>query len=63
MVNQEKKVGDTSGNFPLLNQLVTGLEEAELKLEEDYGKENIEELNKAKELILKLQKRIAEEVR
>ncbi|MCX6750120.1 MAG: hypothetical protein NTZ83_01565 [Candidatus Pacearchaeota archaeon] len=63
MANQEKKAGDTSGSFLLLNQLITGLEEAELKLEEAYRKENPEGINMAKELILKIQKQIAEEVK
>ena len=63
MVSQEKKAGDSSESFPLLNQLIVGIEEAEAKLEDAYSKENITEFEGAKDLILKIQKKIAEEVK
>lgn len=63
MVNREKKAGDNSGSFSTLNQLITGLEEAEIKLEEAYKTENIEEFNKTKELMLNIQQKISEEVK
>jgi hypothetical protein len=63
MNNQEKKAGDQTGSFPLLNQLITSLEDAELKLEEACKKDNYEEAATVKEFILKIQKQIAEEIK
>jgi len=63
MAIQEKKAGDTNGSFPLLNQLITTLEEAEIKFEEACKKEDITQINLIKELMLKLQRQIAQEVK
>lgn len=63
MVNQEKKAGDLSGSFPLLNQLITSLEDAELRFEDACRKDNSEQINLAKESILRIQKQIAEEIK
>ena len=49
---------DNDSNF--LNQLIKSLEEANLKLEEAYDKKDHENFNKAKKLILQLQKQINE---
>jgi len=55
------------GNLPesisLINQLVMTLEEAELKLEQAYKKNNPEQLKAIKEFILKIQKKISEELK
>ena len=42
-----------------LNQLVNTLEEAELKLEEDYNEKNYESFNNVKKLIIQIQKEIS----
>jgi hypothetical protein len=63
MANQEKKAGDPTGSFPLLNQLIIAMEDAEIKLEDAYSKGNAEQLNSAKNLILQIQKKIAEEIK
>jgi hypothetical protein len=59
MANQEKKAGDTTGSS-LLNQLITSMEEAEIKLEDAYKKNDADQVNSAKTLILQIQKKIAE---
>lgn len=63
MVNQEKKAGDLSGSFSLLNQLITSLEEAESKFEDACKKDDSSQINLAKESILNLQKQISEELK
>jgi len=50
-------------NIVLLSQLVKSLEEAGLKLEEDYEKKDQESLSKTKKFILKIQTKIAEIVK
>jgi len=47
-------------NSDFLNQLITSLEEANLKLEEAYNNEDYENFNKAKKLILQMQQKIDE---
>lgn len=61
MNNEQKKEGDPSGSFVFLNKLIVLLEEAELKLEQAYKKNNPEQLKAIKEYILKIQKKIDEE--
>ena len=63
MNNQEKKESDLSGSFSFLNKLIRVLEEAELKLEEAYKKNNPEQVKAIKEYILKIQKKIDEETK
>jgi hypothetical protein len=63
MANQEKKAGDPNGSFPLLNQLINSIEEAELKLEDACAKNNSEQVNSLKESILQMQKQIAKEIK
>ena len=43
-----------------LNQLVSSLEEAGLKLEEAYNEQNYENFNKLKKLILQIRNKISE---
>jgi len=45
-----------------LNQLIKSLEETELKLEEYYEKEDVDNFNGAKKMILNIQKKISEVV-
>ncbi|MGY4884755.1 MAG: hypothetical protein ACP5NZ_04225 [Nanobdellota archaeon] len=63
MINQEKKVGDLDGSFVLLNQLISSMEEAELKFEEACKKDNVEQINLLKDFMLKIQKQIAGEIK
>lgn len=46
-----------------LSQLVLSLDEAEAKLENAYGENNIENFNKAKKLILQINRKIAEVIK
>jgi hypothetical protein len=62
MPNKEKKEDDSTGSFPLLNQLINSIEEAELKLEDAYYKKDLEQINSLKGFILQMQKRIAKEI-
>lgn len=62
MNNEGKKEGD-SESFAFLNKLIIVLEEAELKLEQAYKKNNPEQLKAIKEYILKIQKKIDEETK
>lgn len=50
-------------DISFLNQLVTSLEEARLKLEESYNKKDHEKFNKSRKLVLELQKKISEILR
>ena len=47
-------------NIVFLNQLVSSLEEAELKLEESYRDKNYENFSRLKKFILEIQKKISE---
>lgn len=47
-------------NSNFLNQLTASLEEASLKLEEAYNKEDYENFAKSKKLMLQIQKQINE---
>ncbi len=60
MNNKEVKSGDPSESISFLNQLVRTLEEAELKLEQAYKKNNPEQVKAIKQFILKIQVRIDE---
>lgn len=60
---EEKKVGDSSGSISSLNQLITTLEEAELRLEQAYKKNNPEQVKTLKEFIIKVKNRIDEEIK
>lgn len=51
------------GEIPLLNKLVRGLEEAQLRLEESYEKKDYENFEKAKKAILQTQRKISEIVK
>lgn len=55
--NEMIKMNENS-NF--LNQLTASLEEASLKLEEAYNKEDYENFAKSKKLMLQIQKQINE---
>ena len=59
---ERKKEVDSSGGVSVLNQLTMTLQEAELKLEESYKKNNSEQVKVLKEFIIKVQKKIAEEL-
>lgn len=58
-----KKEGGSAGGISILNQLTGSMQEAELKLEQAYEKKNYEQVKAIKEFILKLQAKIAEELR
>jgi hypothetical protein len=63
-MNIERKKGDdSSGGISLLNQLTMTLQDGALKLEEAYKKNNPEQVKAIKEFILKIQKKIAEEIK
>jgi len=62
MGGDEKKEEESLGGAPFLNQLVMTLEEAELKLEQAYKKDKPEQVKAIKDFILKVQKKIAEEL-
>ncbi len=47
----------------ILNQLARSLEEAEIKLEEAYKKEDYDRFNKLKKMITEIQARILEEIK
>jgi len=49
-------------NMSFLSQLIKALEEAGLKLEEFYEKKDYKNFDKAKKLILQIQKKISEEL-
>ncbi len=49
-------------NLDLLNQLVMSLEQAEIKLEQAYKRKKPEQFNAIKQFILKLNKKISEEI-
>jgi hypothetical protein len=57
-----KKEGESSGGISFINQLIMTLEESEKKLEEAYKKEKPEQVSAIKQFILKVQKKIAEEL-
>jgi len=59
----ETKRGESSEGIPFLNQLIMTLEGAELKLEQAYKKNNPEQVKAIKEFILKIQKKISEEMK
>jgi hypothetical protein len=63
MSGEEKKEGDQSGSFAFLNKLIIALEEAEIKLEQAYKKNNSEQVKAIKEYILKIQQKIDEETK
>jgi hypothetical protein len=58
-----EKRGESSGSVSFLKQLIMTLEGAESKLEEAYKKNNFEQVKAIKEFILKLQKKIDEEIK
>lgn len=58
-----KREGGSAGGVSLLNQLTGSLQEAENKLEQAYDKNNYEQVKAIKEFILKLQIKIAEELK
>jgi hypothetical protein len=60
---ESKKGADLLGGISSLNKLIIALEEAELKLEQSYKKNKPEQLQAIKEFILKLQKKISEEIK
>ncbi|MEK6833694.1 MAG: hypothetical protein AABY32_06635 [Nanoarchaeota archaeon] len=60
---EEKKRGESSEGISFLNQLIITLEGAESKLEQAYKKDNPEQLKAIKEFILKIQKKISEEIK
>lgn len=60
---KRKKAGELSEGISFLHQLIMSLEEAELKLEQAYKKNKPEQVKVIKEFILKIQKKIAEEIR
>jgi hypothetical protein len=57
-----KKEGESSGGISFVNQLIMTLEESERKLEEAYKKDKPEQVSVIKQFILKIQKKIAEEL-
>jgi len=62
-MDTNKKRGGSAGGFSFLSQLITTLEGAETKLEQAYKKNRPEQVNAIKEFILKIQRKIAEELR
>jgi hypothetical protein len=59
---EAKKGSDSAGGISILNQLTMTLQEAALKLEQAFKKNNPEQVKVLKEFILKVQRRIAEEL-
>ena len=57
-----KKEGESPGGISFTNQLIMTLQEAGVKLEEAFKKDNYEQVKVMKEFILKMQKRIGEEL-
>lgn len=58
-----EKRGESAGGNSFLSQLITTLEGAQLKLEQAYKKDRSEQVRTIKEFILKIQKKIAEELK
>jgi len=58
-----KKEGESSGGISFINQLIMTLEESERKLEESYKKDKPEQVSAIKQFILKIQKKLAEELK
>jgi hypothetical protein len=63
MATEEKKSSESSEGISFLNQLIMTLDGAELKLEQAYKKNNPEQVKAIKEFILKIQKKISEEMK
>jgi hypothetical protein len=59
----DKKGDNLSEGLSFLNQMIVSLEESVLKLEQAYKKDKYEQLNAIKEFILKLQKRMSDELK
>ena len=62
-MKKESKRGKSSEESSFLSQLILTLEQAELKLEEAYEKKNPTQFKYMKEFILKIQKKIGEELK
>lgn len=62
MGGETKKERESQEGASFLNQLIMTLEEAELKLEQAYKKDKPEQVKVIKDFILKIQKKIAEEL-
>jgi len=62
MSGEGKKEGDQSGSYAFLNKLIITLEEGELKLEEAYKRNNPEQVKAIKEYLIKIYKKIDEEI-
>lgn len=60
---EEGKKGESHEGISFLNQLIMTLEGAESKLEEAYRKNNPEQVKAIKEFIIKIQKKISEEIK
>jgi hypothetical protein len=60
---ERKKGEESSEGISFLNQLIISLEESELKLEQAYKKNKPEQVKAIKEFILKLQKKLSEEMK
>jgi hypothetical protein len=58
-----KKEEGSSGGISFINQLIMTLEESEKKLEEAYKKDKPEQVSAIKQFILKIQKKIADELK
>jgi hypothetical protein len=57
-----KKEGESPGGISFINQLIMTLQEAGVKLEEAFKKDNYEQVKVMKEFILKMQTKIGEEL-
>ncbi|MFH1503620.1 MAG: hypothetical protein ABIE36_03100 [Candidatus Diapherotrites archaeon] len=62
MVKDLKGGMKSDERIPFLRQLILSLEEAELKLEEAYRRENSLQFQNMKSFILKIQNKISDEV-
>jgi hypothetical protein len=60
---ERKKGGESFEGISFLNQLIISLEEAELKLEQAYKRNKPEQVKAIKEFILKIQKKLSEEIK
>jgi hypothetical protein len=62
MNSEGKRDKESSEGLSFLNQLIISLEESELKLEQAYKRDKPEQVKAIKEFILKIQKKLSEEM-
>lgn len=62
-MDKEEKREDSPNSTGFLNQLVATLEDASVKLEQAYKKDNAEQVSAIKQFILRIQNKIDEEIK